>query len=73
MKLSVSLPESDVATLDEYVRATGLSSRSAAIQRAIRALRRAELEREYEEATEDWEASGEGRLWDTAVGDGLRR
>ncbi len=36
MKLSVSVSEEDVATLDRYAEAAGLTSRSAAIQRAIR-------------------------------------
>lgn len=38
MKLSVSLSDEDVAVLDRYADAAGLSSRSAAIQRAIRML-----------------------------------
>ena len=41
MKLSVSLPEEDVAALDAYARAAGLPSRSAALHHAIRLLRQA--------------------------------
>jgi hypothetical protein len=29
------------------------------------------LETEYEEADEEWYASGEAELWDSTVGDGL--
>ena len=36
MKLSISLPDEDIAALDRYAQAAGISSRSAAIQRAIR-------------------------------------
>ena len=39
MKLSVSLPDEDVATLDRYVTEEGLPSRSAALQQAIHHLR----------------------------------
>ncbi|MHB8452822.1 MAG: ribbon-helix-helix domain-containing protein [Mycobacteriales bacterium] len=44
MKLSISVSEEDVALLDEYARASGLRSRSAAVQYAIRLLRHADLE-----------------------------
>ena len=71
MKLSVSLSNSDVATLDEYVRRTGLASRSAALQRAIGLLRTADLEREYADAWDEWRVSGEDEVWDAAAADGL--
>ena len=57
MKLSVSLPDEDVAILDEFVRAAGLPSRSAAVQRAVHMLRLPELDRDYESAWKEWEAS----------------
>ncbi len=71
MKLSVSLSEEDVAALDRYARATGLSSRSAAIQHAIRLLGDPELEQDYAAAWEEWESSGEGAAWEATAGDGL--
>lgn len=71
MKLSVSLPDEDVATLDEFARAAGLPSRSAALQHAVRLLRLPELERDYEAAWEEWEASGDYQAWDVAVADGI--
>ncbi len=73
MKLSVSLPEEDVAVLDAYVREHALSSRSAAVQKAVRMLRHPRLEQEYAEAWQEWESSGEQALWGAAVGDGLDR
>ena len=71
MKLSVSLSKEDVATLDRYARASGLNSRSAAIQHAIRLLGDPELEQDYAAAWEEWESSGEGAAWEVTVGDGL--
>jgi antitoxin MazE9 len=71
MKLSVSLPEEDVAALDEYARATGLKSRSAAVQRAIRLLRQRDLEKDYAVAWDEWESSGDEHAWEVTAGDGL--
>lgn len=71
MKLSVSLSADDVAVLDDYARHSGLPSRSAAVQHAIRLLRHVDLEQQYEEAWEDWTTSGEQAGWEEADGDGL--
>lgn len=71
VKLSVSVSEEDVALLDEYARTAGLRSRSAALQHAIRLLRNADLEQDYEAAWEDWAACGEAAAWEGTVGDGL--
>lgn len=71
MKLSVSLSEVDVATLDKYAQATGLSSRSAAIQQAIRLLGDPDLEGAYAAAWDEWEASGDAAAWEQTAADGL--
>jgi len=71
VKLSVSLPDEDVATLDDYAHAQGLKSRSAAVQRAIRMLRQPALEQDYAAAWDEWEASGEEDTWEAAAADGL--
>ena len=71
MKLSVSLPDEDVAALDDYARAQGLKSRSAALQRAIRMLRYPALAQDYAEASDEWEASGEEAAWEATAADGL--
>jgi Arc/MetJ-type ribon-helix-helix transcriptional regulator len=71
MKLSVSLPDEDVATLDEFVRTAGLSSRSAAVRYAVRMLRLPELEQNYEAAWNEWEASGDNVAWGVTTGDGV--
>lgn len=71
MKLSVSLRDEDVAVLDEYMRASGLPSRSAALQHAIRLLRHPDLESDYADAWAEWQASGEQAAWDGTAADGL--
>jgi antitoxin MazE9 len=71
VKLSVSLSEAEVATLDRYARATGLKSRSAAVQHAIRLLGDDELEHDYAAAWDEWAASGEGAAWEVTAADGL--
>jgi Arc/MetJ-type ribon-helix-helix transcriptional regulator len=72
MKVSVSLPGEDVQFLDEYAREQGLDSRSAAVHRAVRLLRTAELGGTYEAAWEEWAAQGDGALWESTAGDGLK-
>ena len=71
MKVSVSLPDDDVAYLDRYARDQGLTSRSAAVHRAIRLLRAAELGAAYEDAWSSWSEGGDGEAWEAASGDGI--
>jgi Arc/MetJ-type ribon-helix-helix transcriptional regulator len=71
MKVSVSLPDSDVTTLDEYAAAHGLPSRSAAVHRAIELLRHPDLEHDYATAWAEWETSGDAAAWESPTGDGL--
>jgi Arc/MetJ-type ribon-helix-helix transcriptional regulator len=71
VKLSISLSDEDLAVLDEYIRATGLPSRSAAVQRAIRLLRHPDLDQDYTAAWDEWTASGDHAVWESTAGDGL--
>jgi Arc/MetJ-type ribon-helix-helix transcriptional regulator len=71
MKVSVSLPDDDVAFLDDYARARG-DSRSAALHRAVRLLRERGLGAEYAAAWDDWE-SGDAHAWESTAGDGVER
>lgn len=73
MKVSLSLPGEDVEFLDEYARSQGLPSRSAAVHRAVRLLRAAELGADYEDAWDEWHAAGEAEAWEPTTGDGLVR
>lgn len=72
MKLSVSLPDEDVAVLDAYAKKTGLRSRSAALQHAVRMLRHPDLENDYAEAWAQWSADEDDGAWESTVGDGVR-
>ena len=69
MKVSVSLPDDDVEFLDSYARAQGLPSRSAALHKAVRLLRGAELAPAYEDAFLSWEASPDAEEWDVTTND----
>lgn len=71
MKLSVSLSDEDIAVLDDYVQKTGLPSRSAGLQRAIRMLRHPALEDDYRGAWTEWPDTDEEEVWESAVGDGI--
>ncbi len=71
MKVSVSLPDDDVAYLDEYAQTQGLASRSAVVHKAVRLLRSTELGAAYEDAWRDWTESGDGDMWDAATADGI--
>lgn len=71
MKVSVSIPESDVEFLDDYARSHGITSRSGALRRAIRLLRASELSQHYAQAFAEWIHEGEDKVWDAVVGDGL--
>jgi len=69
MKVSVSLPDEDVEFLDSYAQAQGLPSRSAAVHKAVRVLRGAELASAYEDAYQSWAESEDADAWDVTAGD----
>jgi Arc/MetJ-type ribon-helix-helix transcriptional regulator len=71
MKVSVSLSDEDVEFLDFYAERHQIPSRSAALQRAIRALRTTELTSAYESAWNEWDESTDSTVWDAAATDGL--
>jgi Arc/MetJ-type ribon-helix-helix transcriptional regulator len=71
MKLSVSLSKEQVETIDRYIRATGMRSRSAVIQKAISMLDAPELEIDYAAAWEEWEESGDAEVWESTAADGF--
>ncbi|OKK07837.1 antitoxin [Streptomyces sp. CB03234] len=71
MKISVSLPEEDVAFVDDYAAETAADSRSAVIHAAIELLRASRLEADYEAAFAEWDASEDAAFWDQFSGDGI--
>ena len=70
MKLSVSLPPTDVEFVDRYVAEHGERSRSAVVRKALELLRTRELIESYKAAWDEWVEDG-GEIWDATVGDGL--
>lgn len=71
MKLSVSLPQEDVALLDAVVAEKRAAGRSAVIQQAIELLREARLVEEYRQAAQEWESSGDAEAWASTDADGI--
>jgi antitoxin MazE9 len=71
MKLSVSLPDEDVAFLDAYASEHASSSRSAVLHEAIQALRLRGLGDAYRAAWDEWSIGEDAELWDATSGDGL--
>jgi 3-mercaptopyruvate sulfurtransferase SseA len=71
VKLSVSLADEDVEFLDSYARESGVGSRSAAVARAVRLLRAAQLGDDYAAAWTEWESDDDARLWESVAADGL--
>ena len=72
MKLSVSLPPEDLEFVDSQTSAGLFASRSAALHAAIRLLRDHHYADSYAAAWDEWDASDDGALWNSATGDGLR-
>jgi Arc/MetJ-type ribon-helix-helix transcriptional regulator len=71
MKLGVSLPDEDVAFIDEYAAKEGAPSRSSVIHQGLELLRAVHLEHAYDLAWQEWADSADGDLWDATSADGL--
>ncbi len=71
MKISVSMPEEDVAFLDEFAQEHGIESRSAVLHVAIERLRSITLESAYAQAFAEWAESEDAEVWDAVSGDGI--
>jgi Arc/MetJ-type ribon-helix-helix transcriptional regulator len=71
MKVSMSLPEDDIAFLDAYAKSLGYRSRSAVLHVAVRLLRAGELGGAYEQAWRDWTADGDAEVWEAVAPDGI--
>ena len=72
MKVSVSLPDEDVAFVDAQTKAGRFESRSAAVQAAIRLLRDRQYLDSYAAAWDEWETDGDENVWESVAGDGIR-
>lgn len=71
MKISASLPDEDIAFVDDYCVAHRRGSRSAVIHEAITLLRDQGLEADYAAANREFVDSGDANFWDAASGDGI--
>lgn len=71
METAFGLEEKDLAFLDYYAMKHGLESREAAMSKAVEALRKEELSREYGQAFLEWEGSADQKFWDQFSGDGI--
>ena len=71
MKISASLPDEDIAFVDDYCVANQRGSRSAVLHEAISLLRDRGLEADYAAAYEEWVESGDAAFWDAFNGDGI--
>jgi Arc/MetJ-type ribon-helix-helix transcriptional regulator len=70
VKLSVSLPDDDVAFIDEYAKEHEVESRSGVVQRALLLLRANELGPDYAAAWDEWDST-EAEAWEVTAADGL--
>lgn len=70
MKVSVSLPDEDLAYVDRYAEDRGLS-RSAVLHHAVTALRRRDLSGDYAAAMREWQDGGDADAWDALTADGV--
>ena len=70
MKLSVSIPDEDVAFIDRYADGHGVETRSGVVERALSLLRVSELGDEYAGAWQEW-TQDDGALWESVAADGL--
>jgi Arc/MetJ-type ribon-helix-helix transcriptional regulator len=70
MKLSVSLPEEDVAFVDSFAE-NHHTSRSAVLHEAVLMLRQRDLADEYADAYAEWDENGDAIAWEGTVADGL--
>lgn len=71
VKISVSLTESDLATLYEFTRTAGLPARSAVVQAAVAGYGWAGSREDYAAVWQEWDDPGDQASWDGTAGDGL--
>jgi Arc/MetJ-type ribon-helix-helix transcriptional regulator len=70
MKIGISIPDEDLAFIDEYAARVKARSRSAVLHQAIGLLRSADLEDAYAAAWEEWDSGDDVELWDVTSADG---
>jgi putative addiction module CopG family antidote len=71
MKVSVSIPDDDVAYLQSQVDAGRFPSRSAVLHAAVRGMRDRDRSADYAAAWDEWAESGDAALWEATIADGF--
>ena len=71
MKVSISLPDEDLAFVDAETLAGRFESRSAVVLAAVRLLKDRQYLDSYAAAWDEWDSAGD-EIWDSTSGDGLR-
>jgi antitoxin MazE9 len=71
MKVGVSIPDEDVAFIDDYAQRTGAKSRSAVLHQAVALLRSVDLEDAYSAAWQEWDRGEDTALWEATSADGI--
>ncbi|MBF6594018.1 MAG: type II toxin-antitoxin system ParD family antitoxin [Thermaceae bacterium] len=72
-KLSVSVDSRLAHFINTYQTDHDVPTKSEVVERALELLQSQELKRQYAQAYQEWEESGEAQVWDVTVGDGLSR
>lgn len=70
-KLSISVDPSLGRFVEHYQKRYGIRTKSAVVERALVALREAELMQQYADAYREWAETEDAGLWDTTTADGL--
>ena len=70
--MSITVDKSLVDFVKDYQEKHKVRSKSQVVERALKALRQAQLIEEYKTSIKEWEANAEeAALWDGTVNDGL--
>ena len=70
-RFSVSISREIAQFVETYQQENDVKSRSEVIERALKLLREKELQQAYYEAGQEWLASEDAALWESASADGL--
>jgi Arc/MetJ-type ribon-helix-helix transcriptional regulator len=71
-KLSISVDPSLARFVEHYQKRHDIPTKSEVVERALTALREAELAQQYADAYREWAETEDAELWETTVADGLK-
>lgn len=70
-KLSISVDPGLVRFVEHYQKRHSVRTKSEVVERALVALREAELAQQYADAYREWAEADDAGLWETTAADGL--